>query len=133
MENKGGAGLLGISGIRKTLQAGASVFGLSALFLFILPKQFLELLAMDTSDQLQWSMRMIGITVFALAGNMWQNSKQEDSSRVINVAKIMCFSAALLGVLTLMVPTSLTWFTYLYAAVGFGFSLSYLINLMLGK
>jgi hypothetical protein len=130
MENKGGAGLLGISGIRKTLQAGASVFGLSALFLFILPQQFLELLAMDTSDQLQWSMRMIGITVFALAGNMWQNSKQEDSSRVINVARVMCISAALLGILTLIVPVSLTWFAYLYAAVGFGFSLSYLINLI---
>ena len=82
------------------------------------------------TSQLQWSMRMIGITVFALAGNMWQNSKQTDESRVVIVARVMCFSAALLGVLTLMVPVSLTWFAYLYAAVGFGFSLSYLINLI---
>jgi hypothetical protein len=38
----------------------------------------------------------------------------------------MIFSAAALGVLTLLIPTSLTWFTIAYAAVGFGFSLAYL-------
>jgi hypothetical protein len=85
---------------------------------------------MDTDSQLQWAMRMIGITVFALAGNMWQNSKQTDESRVVTVARVMCFSAALLGVLTLLVPVTLTWFGYLYAAIGFGFSLSYLVNLI---
>jgi len=121
---------MGISGIRKTLQAGATVFGASALLLIILPKLFLELLGMETTDQLQWSMRMIGITVFALAGNMWNNSQQHDDKRVVNVARIMCVSAALLGALTLMVPVSLTWFTYLYAAIGFGFALAYLLNLI---
>ena len=85
---------------------------------------------MDTNNQLQWSMRMIGITVFALAGNMWNNAKQHDENRVINVARVMCLSATLLGVLTLMVPVSLTWFTYLYAAIGFGFALAYLLNLL---
>lgn len=121
---------MGISGIRKTLQAGATVFGASALLLIILPKVFLELLGMETTDQLQWSMRMIGITVFALAGNMWNNSKQHDDKKVVNVARVMCLSATLLGVLTLMVPVSLTWFTYLYVAIGFGFALAYLLNLI---
>ena len=121
---------MGISGIRRTLQAGATVFGISSIFLVILPAKFLELLNMDTNNQLQWSMRMIGITVFALAGNMWNNAKQHDENRVINVARVMCLSATLLGVLTLMVPVSLTWFTYLYAAIGFGFALAYLLNLI---
>ena len=121
---------MGLNGIRKTLQAGSIVFGLSALFLVLLPRLFLELLGMDSSDQLQWSMRMIGITVFALAGNLWNNAHHESQSRVVNVARIMCVSAALLGVLTLLIPVPLTWFGYLYAAIGFGFSLSYLINLI---
>ena len=121
---------MGISGIRRTLQAGATVFGISSIFLVILPAKFLELLNMDTNNQLQWSMRMIGITVFALAGNMWNNAKQHDENRVINVARVMCLGATLLGVLTLMVPVSLTWFTYLYAAIGFGFALAYLLNLI---
>jgi len=29
----------------------------------------------------------------------------------------------------LLIPVELTWFGYLYAAIGFGFSLSYLVNL----
>jgi hypothetical protein len=29
-----------------------------------------------------------------------------------------------------MIPAPLAWFTYLYAAIGFGFSLAYLIALL---
>ena len=112
--------------LRKTLQAGSIVFGFSALFLLILPSLFLELLGLDQSEPLQWSMRMIGITLIALAGNMWNNSKQTDDKRVANVARIMCLSAAALGVLTLLIPAELIWFSYVYAAVGFGFSAAYL-------
>ena len=74
-------------------------------------------------------MRMIGITLIALAGNMWNNSKQSDNAKVASVAKIMCVSAAALGVLTLMIAAELTWFSYVYAAVGFGFSVSYLVGM----
>ena len=114
--------------LRKTLQAGSIVFGFSALFLLILPSLFLELLGLDQSEPLQWSMRMIGITLIALTGNMWNNAKQSDNAKVASVAKIMCVSAAALGVLTLMIPAELTWFSYVYAAVGFGFSVSYLVG-----
>lgn len=116
--------------IRKTLRAGSFVFGISALFLLVLPNLFLELLGLDKSDSLVWSMRMIGITVFALAGNMWNNAGQSSDARVENVAKVMCLSAASLGVLTLMIPVKLTWFSYIYAAIGFGFAISYGINLL---
>ena len=51
--------------IRTTLKAGSLVFGASALFLLVLPKTFLELLGLDTSDVLVWSMRMIAITLVA--------------------------------------------------------------------
>ena len=116
--------------IRKTLRAGSFVFGISAIFLLVLPNLFLELLGLDKSDSLVWSMRMIGITVFALAGNMWNNAGQSSDARVENVAKLMCLSAALLGILTLMIPVKLTWFSYVYAAIGFGFAISYGINLL---
>jgi Ca2+/H+ antiporter len=116
--------------IRKTLRAGSFVFGISALFLLVLPNLFLELLGLDKSDSLVWSMRMIGITVFALAGNMWNNAGQSSDARVENVAKVMCLSAASLGALTLMIPVKLTWFSYVYATIGFGFAISYAFNLI---
>jgi hypothetical protein len=116
--------------LRKTLQAGSIVFGASGLFLLILPTPFLDLLALERSDQMIWSMRMIGVTVFALAGNMWNNAAHSSVVRVANVAKVMCVCATALGVLTLMIPAELTWFTYLYAVVGFGFGLAYVIGLI---
>ena len=116
--------------LRKTLRAGSLVFGISAIFLLVLPNLFLELLGLDKSDSLVWSMRMIGITVFALAGNMWNNAGQSSDARVENVAKVMCLSAASLGVLTLMIPVKLTWFSYIYAAIGFGFAIAYAFNLL---
>jgi hypothetical protein len=116
--------------LRKTLQAGSIVFGLSALFLLAFPALFLELLGIEESDPLIWSMRMIAITLFALAGNMWNNSKQAEDSRVANVAKVMCLSATALGVLTLMIPAELTWFSYVYAGIGFGFAISYLVGMI---
>jgi hypothetical protein len=116
--------------LRKTLQTGSIVFGGSGLFLLILPALFLDLLALETNDQLVWSMRMIGITVLALAANMWNNAAHSRDVRVANVAKVMCVSATALGVLTLMIPAELTWFTYLYAAVGFGFGIAYVFGLI---
>jgi hypothetical protein len=118
------------SSIRTTLKAGSLVFGASALFLLAVPNTFLELLGLATSDVLVWSMRMIAITLVALAGNMWNNAQNSSDHGVGMVAKVMCVSATGLGVLTLMIPGEITWFSYLYAAVGFGFGLTYLINIL---
>ena len=118
------------SALRNVLKAGSIVFGASAIFLLVLPSFFLELLGLVQSDEMVWAMRMIGITLLALAGNMWNNAGQSSDARVGNVAKVMCASAAALGVLTLMAPAELTWFAYLYAAIGFGFAISYLINMV---
>ena len=115
--------------MRWVLKAGSLVFGISALVLLVFPCTFLGLLNLESNDALAWSMRMIGVTVFALAGNMWNNSQQQDEERVVNVARIMAISAAGLGALTLLIPVHLVWFTYLYAAVGFGFSIAYLVAL----
>lgn len=117
------------SGIRTTLKLGSVVFGGSAVFLVVFPGIFLDWLGLERSEGLLWSMRMIGITVFALAGNMWNNAAHDSNVRVRNVAVVMCVSAGGLGALTLAAPGGITWFGYLYAAIGFGFSVSYLVNL----
>ncbi len=118
------------SSIRTTIKVGSMVFGASALFLLIAPSLFLDLLGLDSNEPMVWSMRMLAITLVALAGNMWNNSKNSSEHGVGNVAKVMCVSATGLGVLTLMIPGQFTWFRYFYAAVGFGFGLSYLINIL---
>jgi hypothetical protein len=118
-------------GIKQTLKAGGAVFGASALFLLIAPELFLDLLDLESNDQMVWSMRMIGITLFALAGNMWQNSRLNNNAAGLKfVARVMFLAAASLGFFTIFIPSTLTPFAIGYAIIGFGFAISYLVNLL---
>ena len=117
-------------GIKNTLKAGSIVFGASALFLLITPALFLDLLGADDSNQMIWAMRMIAITLFALAGNMWQNAKLNTAASLGFVAQVMFIAAAGLGFLTIFIPNELTPFAIAYAIIGFSFSISYLVNLL---
>ena len=117
-------------GVKQTLRAGSIVFGLSALFLLIAPGVFLDLLEVTNNSEMIWSMRMIGIILLALTGNMWQNSKLNNATALGYVGRVMFIAAAGLGFFTIFIPASLTPFAIGYAAIGFGFSLSYLINLI---
>jgi O-antigen/teichoic acid export membrane protein len=121
---------LTIKRLRTILKFGSTVFGLSALFLLIAPKTFLELLNLETSEPLQWSMRMIAITLIALTGNMLSVSRFGSETSVLFSARVMVISAAALGALTLLIPAEFTWFTIAYAAIGFLFSLAYLSALL---
>ena len=120
-----------LHGVKQTLKAGSIVFGLSALFLLIAPGVFLDLLGVTSNTEIIWSMRMIAITLIALAGNMWQNSKLNNASALGFVARVMFIAAAGLGFLTIFIPVPLNPFAIAYAVIGFVFSLSYLINLIL--
>jgi hypothetical protein len=73
---------------------------------------------------------MIGITLVALAGNMFGVSTRGDERAVLFSARVMQFSAGGLGVLTLLIPATINWFVTLYALVGFGFSACYTIFLL---
>jgi len=118
-------------GIKQTLKAGSAVFGASAIFLLITPNLFLNLLDLESNNQMVWSMRMIGITLFALAGNMWQNSKITNNAAGLKyVGIVMVLAAAGLGFLTIFIPATLNPFTIGYAVIGFSFALVYLINLI---
>ena len=121
---------LAIKRLRTILKFGSTVFGLSALFLLIDPKTFLELLNLETSESLEWSMRMIAITLIALTGNMLSVSRFGSETSVLFSARVMVVSAAALGALTLLIPAEFGWFTIAYAAVGFLFSVAYLSALL---
>jgi O-antigen/teichoic acid export membrane protein len=118
-----------ISKLRIVLRAGAAVFGLSALALVVTPTLFNELLGLVSTPELEWSMRMTGITLVALAGNMFSHSTRGSDASVLLTAKVMAVSAFALCVLTLLIPAAFTWFTIAYAVFGFGFSGAYALVL----
>lgn len=114
-----------VSRVKLVLLAGAMVFGLSAVTLILFPGLFNQLLGLSDSLELVWTMRMIGITLVALAGNMYSAVRRGSDASVLFSGKVMMVAAAGLGVITLMIPAPLGWFTFLYAAIGFGFSGAY--------
>jgi hypothetical protein len=114
-----------IAAIRKVLAAGSLVFGLSAIALIAVPGIFNQLLGLQTSADLEWAMRMIGVTLVALSGNMYSVSKHGTDKAVLFSGRLMLVSAAALGVVTLTIYTNGSWFAQAYALVGFGFSAAY--------
>ena len=122
-----------ISAVRLVLKFGSLVFGLSALALVITPSLFNELLGLTANSSLDWSMRMTGITLVALSGNMFSHSTRGTDESVLFAGRVMMVSAFALGVLTLLIPVGITCFTALYAAVGFSFSVAYAYCLFLKK
>ena len=126
-----GRSVRSVFGIRTTLRIGAVVFGFSALLLLLAPGIFLDLLLLDgTSSSLQWSMRMIGLTLVALAAQMFIVSTSASDRSIITAGVVMAIVATGLGILTLTIPAPLSWFTVLYAAVGFAFGLNYAVCLL---
>ena len=115
-----------VARFRLVLRAGSVVFGLSAIALVVAPKLFNELLGLVPTANLEWSMRMTGITLVALAGNMFSHSTRGSVESVRLAGFVMMFSAFALGVLTLLIGVPFTWFTIAYAIVGFGFSAAYM-------
>ncbi len=119
-----------VSSLRLVLRAGATVFGLSAILLIALPRFFTDLLGMVGSADLDWSMRMIGLTLVALTSNMLVVSLHGSDKGVLFSARVMQIAAFGLGLITLLIPSGWNWFVILYALVGFGFSLAYTIFLL---
>mgnify|MGYP000087108434 CR=1 FL=1 len=115
-----------ISRTRLVLTTGSLVFGLSALWLLVAPGLFNQLLGLETNPALEWAMRMIAITLVALAGNMFSVARKGSDESVRFSGWVMLFSAFALGALTLLIGVPLTWFAIAYAGVGFGFSFAYL-------
>lgn len=113
------------------MRVGSWVFGASAIVLLIAPALFLSLLKLDVaSDSLQWSMRMIGLTLIALSANMWFVSRSSSDRDVMRAGVVMAVVATLLGVLTLAIPAERSWFTWLYVAVGLAFGFNYAVCLL---
>ena len=117
--------------LRWILRTGAAVFGVSAMWLLLATDYFLELLGLQSSVELTWSMWMIALTLIALTGNMAVGSFTAPARGVIASAMVMLVSAGALGFVTVLVPAPITWFGVVYALVGFGFAAAYLVGLTL--
>ena len=119
-----------VSRLRGVLRLGSLVFGLSAIALLFAPRFFLDLLGISGTQDLDWSMQMIGVALVALTGNMFLVSIHASDAGVLWAARVMQVAAFGLGILTLFIPTGVNWFVIVYALIGFGFSAAYTLLLL---
>ena len=115
--------------IRLVLLTGATVFAFSAVALLVSPDIFVSLLGLSPSTELDWAMRMIAVTLVALTGNMAVVALFGSEKGVGVAGAVMVVSAGSLGVLTLLIPADVTWFSLLFAMIGFGFATAYILAL----
>jgi hypothetical protein len=115
--------------LRGVLRLGALVFAISSLVLFIAPRMFTDLLGLPGSANLDWSMQLSGVTIITLGALMFVSAQAGTANGVLWAARVMMVGAFGLGVMTLLIPTVITWFVILYALIGFGFSAAYMIFL----
>jgi hypothetical protein len=115
--------------LRGVLRLGALVFAISSLVLFLAPRVFTDLLGLPGSLSLDWSMQLSGVTILTLGGLMFVIAQAGSTNGVLWAARVMMVGAFGLGVMTLLIPTGVTWFVILYALIGFGFSSAYLVFL----
>jgi hypothetical protein len=115
--------------LRGVLRLGALVFAISSLVLFIAPRVFTDLLGMPGSSNLDWSMQLSGVTILTLGALMFVIAQAGSTNGVLWASRVMMVGAFGLGVMTLLIPTGVTWFVILYALIGFGFSSAYLVFL----
>jgi hypothetical protein len=118
--------------LRRVMMLGSIVFALSAVILLVAPGFFIGLLGLpkgfgQSLASLEWTMRMVGIAIAALAvalNILSRNAKAADL-RLMALAMIVVSSA--LAWLTYIAPGDMTWFRWLYVAIGAGFALAYAI------
>ena len=115
--------------LQGVLRLGALVFAISSLVLFLAPRVFTDLLGLPGSLSLDWSMQLSGVTILTLGGLMFVIAQAGSTNGVLWAARVMMVGAFGLGVMTLLIPTGVTWFVFLYALIGFGFSSAYLVFL----
>jgi len=115
--------------LRGVLRLGALVFAISSLVLFIAPRVFTDLLGIPGSLNLDWAMQLSGVTILTLGALMFVIAQAGSTNGLLWAARVMMVGAFGLGVMTLLIPTGVTWFVILYALIGFGFSSAYLVFL----
>ena len=115
---------------RPILRFGSLFFGPSAVALSVVPGFFNELLGLQSTVALKWSMRMTGVPLVALAGKKFAHASRVSDDSVRFAEFVMLVSAFALGVVTQMIAASLTWFTVTDAIVGFAFSGAYVLSVV---
>lgn len=110
--------------IRTVLAAGSVFFVLAALLLLVMPDAFATWIGLESTDAVDWAMRMIGAVLLGLSGLMWLVRRAADHP-VLGAGATMMVTSALLTVLTVTLPGEWTPLRWALLGAGAVFALAY--------
>lgn len=118
--------------IRMVLGTGSAFFLVSAVLLLGIPESFAAWIGLAPGEAIAWSMRMLGVTLAALAGLMWLVRRAGDHP-VLGAGAVMMVASACLTALTATIPGEWTPLRWALLGAGAVFALAYLILLLMGR
>ena len=118
--------------IRLVLSVGSAFFLVAGALLFLLPDSFSTWIGLVSSDEVAWAMRMLGVTLLALAGLMWLVRRAKDHP-VLGAGAVMMVASALRTALTVTLPGEWTPLRWALLGAGAVFALAYLALLMASR
>lgn len=110
--------------IRTVLAAGSTFFVVAALLLLVLPDAFAVWIGLESTDAVDWALRMIGAVLLGLSGLMWLVRRAGDHP-VLGAGAVMMLTSGLLTFLTLTLPGEWTPLRWALLGAGAVFVLAY--------
>ena len=111
---------------RQTMAAGGAIFGLSAVALIFAPDRFAEILGLISTDSVSWALRMLGFCLVPLVYTLFVVRGSMADHVVRSFSILMALVSLSLGIVTLSAPGPATLGRWVFALLGFGFTVIYL-------
>ncbi|MFM7596874.1 MAG: hypothetical protein ACKO70_00630 [Actinomycetota bacterium] len=118
--------------IRLVLSVGATFFVVTGLLLLVLPGAFAGWIGFESTDAVDWCLRMLGAALIGLAGQMWL-VRRAGNHPVLGAGAVMIVAGGLMTILTVTLPGEWTLVRWALLAVGLIFVLVYAVLLVLAR
>jgi peptidoglycan/LPS O-acetylase OafA/YrhL len=115
--------------ISTILGLGALVFAVSAVALLFAPELLGRWLGLSETDDVAWTLRLMGAVLVALAGQMFL-VRRADERTVRTAALVMILGGGLMTIVTFIAPGEWTLLRIAYAVFGTAFCLAYVVALL---
>ena len=110
--------------IRVVLSVGSAFFVVAGILLLVVPSAFASWIGLESTDAVDWTLRMLGAALLGLGGQMWLVRRAGDHP-VLGAGAVMIVAGGAMTVLTLTLPGDWTPLRWALLGVGAVFLLAY--------
>ena len=118
--------------IRIVLGIGSLFFIITGLLVLVMPGAFAGWIGFESTDAVDWCLRMLGAALVGLSGQMWL-VRRAPNHPVLGAAAVMIIAGGLMTILTVTLPGEWTLVRWALLGVGLTFVLVYVVLLVLAR